>query len=294
MAGVTDLPFRMLCREQGADFLFTEMVSAKAVLYGNRNTDLLLRTDPAEGPTAVQLFGSDPRICAEIALRLEDAGWKYIDFNMGCPVPKIVNNGEGSALMKDPQLAAEIISAVTDRVSVPVSVKIRAGFDSEHINAPEMAVLLEQAGACAITVHARTREQYYHGKADWSIIRSVKEKVGIPVIGNGDVDSPDEAERMAAETGCDAVMIARGALGNPWVFSGKIPEPCELMEMMLRHLELQVSFDGEYAGVREMRKHLAWYTHGMKNSGAFRDEINRIEEYSVLKERIIRFFEKTD
>lgn len=274
MAGVTDLPFRLLCREQGAGLLCMEMVSAKAILYNNRNTEQLLTIHPDEKPVSLQLFGSDPKIMSEMAKRIEERPFAILDINMGCPVPKVVRNGEGSALMKNPKLVYEIVSAVVKAIEKPVTVKIRKGFDDEHVNAVEIAKIIEEAGAAAVAVHGRTREQYYSGTADWDIIRQVKEAVSIPVIGNGDVTSPQKAEALLQQTGCDGVMIARGAEGNPWIFSemtayeqtGKIPprpDMEELREMMLRHARLQLEYKGDYLGIREMRKHVAWYTKGV-------------------------------
>ncbi|MDO4938697.1 MAG: tRNA dihydrouridine synthase DusB [Lachnospiraceae bacterium] len=286
MAGITDLPFRLLCRQMGADEVISEMVSAKAILYNNKNTADLLRYDECEKPIALQLFGNDPDICAEIGRRVEDGPWSSINFNMGCPVPKVVNNGEGSALMKNPELAGSIISAMTKVMKKPVTVKFRKGFSEREVNAVEFAKVMEASGAACVMVHGRTREQYYHGIADWDIIRQVKEAVKIPVIGNGDVDSPGAADRMVRETGCDGVMIARAALGNPWVFAGYKPDRDELRETMLRHVRMQADYNGEHQAVLEMRKHLAWYTHGLKGSSAFRDEINHIDNYSELLQKI--------
>ena len=301
MAGVTDLPFRLLCKEQGAGLLCMEMISAKAVLYKNKNTESLMQIDPREMPVSLQLFGSEPKIMGEIAARIEDRPFALLDINMGCPVPKVVNNGEGSALMKDPLLAAKIVKAMTERIRKPVTVKIRKGFDEDHINAVEMALRMEEAGASAIAVHGRTREQYYSGKADWEIIARVKEAVQIPVIGNGDVDSPEAAERMIRETGCDGVMIGRAAQGNPWIFSrtihyletGELPEApslTEKKEMILRHGELQIACKGEYIGMREMRKHVAWYLAGFPNAARLRKaacELETMDELRRLLDEII-------
>ena len=270
MAGVTDLPFRLLCAEQGAGLLCMEMVSAKAILYNNKNTKAMLAIDEREHPVSLQLFGSDPQIMGDIAKRLEDEGVPFdiLDINMGCPVPKVVNNGEGSALMKNPILAGQIIEAMARATSRPVTVKIRKGFDDAHVNAPELAHIAQESGAAAVAVHGRTREQYYSGKADWSVIRKVKETVTIPVIGNGDILTAADAIRMGEETGCDGFMIARGARGNPWIFQQILhewetgeplakPTMGEMVEMMLRHARMQIEFKGEYVGIREMRKHAA-------------------------------------
>ena len=295
MAGVTDLPFRLLCKEQGAGLLCMEMISAKAIQYNNRNTKALLEIHPEEEPVSLQLFGSDPEVISEIAKRIEELPFEILDINMGCPVPKIVRNGEGSALMNQPKLVHEIVSKTVKAIQKPVTVKIRKGFNDESINAVEIAKIIEDAGAAAVAVHGRTREQYYSGKADWDIIRQVKEAVTIPVIGNGDVVSGESALAMMRQTGCDGVMIGRGAQGNLWIFSelveyektGVMPErPSneELKEMMLRHARLQIQYKGEYLGIREMRKHVSWYTTGLKNSAKLRGEINAVESYAELEE----------
>ena len=299
MAGVTDLPFRLLCKEQGAGLLCMEMVSAKAILYNNKNTETLLEIHPDEQPVSLQFFGSDPKIMSEMAKRVEERPFDIMDINMGCPVPKVVKNGEGSALMKNPKLVHEIVSAMVKAINKPVTVKIRKGFDDTCINAVEIAKIIEDAGAAAVAVHGRTREQYYSGTADWEIIRQVKEAVSIPVIGNGDVTSPQKAEELVKQTGCDGIMIAKGAQGNPWIFSemiayeqtGQLPDrPArrEVREMMLRHARLQLQYKGEYLGIREMRKHVAWYTKGLQGSAKLREEINRVESYAELEELLER------
>ena len=294
MAGVTDLPFRLLCKEQGAGLLCMEMVSAKAIQYGNKNTKALLEIHPEEQPVSLQLFGSDPNVISEIAKQIEELPFAILDINMGCPVPKIVKNGEGSALMKEPKLVYEIVSKTVKAIQKPVTVKIRKGFDDTSINAVEIAKIIEDAGAAAVTVHGRTREQYYSGQADWDIIRQVKGAISIPVIGNGDVTSGERAIAIQEQTGCDGVMIGRGAQGNPWIFSEllayektgvmpKRPDKDELKSMMLRHARLQIEYKGDYLGIREMRKHVAWYTTGLKNSAKLRGEINAVESYEELQ-----------
>ncbi len=293
MAGVTDLPFRLLCKEQGAGLLCMEMVSAKAIYYNNKNTNQLMEIHPDEGPVSLQLFGSEADIMAEMAKKVEERPFAILDINMGCPVPKVVNNGEGSALMKNPKLVEEIVYKVARAIRKPVTVKIRKGFDDAHTNAVEIARIAESAGAAAIAVHGRTREQYYSGKADWECIRSVKEAVSIPVIGNGDVTDALSAKKMLEQTGCDGIMIGRAAQGNPWLFRevaeylecGKIPprpSAGEVKEIIRKHATLQLSVKGEYTGVREMRKHLAWYTAGYPNSARFRQMINSMETMEEL------------
>lgn len=299
MAGVTDLPFRLLCKEQGAGLLCTEMVSAKAITYHNRNTEALLTTDPGERPVSLQLFGSDPDIISQAAAYIEDRPFDILDINMGCPVPKVAGNGEGSALMKEPGRVEQIISRLVKTTRKPVTVKIRKGFDEAHVNAVEIARIAEASGAAAVAVHGRTREQYYSGKADWDIIRQVKEAVAIPVIGNGDVDSPESARAMLEQTGCDGIMVGRAARGNPWIF-GRIrtfldtgtdpgkPSAKEVQEMMLRHARMQLAYKGEYTGIREMRKHIAWYTAGFPHSARLRARTNEVETLEELEELLTK------
>ncbi len=301
MAGVTDLPFRLLCREMGAGLVCMEMVSAKAIYYNNKNTEELLEVHPGEMPASLQLFGSDPDIVAQMAAKIEERPYAFIDFNMGCPVPKVVNNGEGSALMKNPKLVEELLTKLVKAVQKPVTVKIRKGFDDEHVNAVEIAKIAESCGVAAITVHGRTRMQYYSGKADWDIIRRVKEAVSVPVIGNGDVTGPESAKALMEQTGCDGVMIGRAAQGNPWIFRETttyldngilLPRPThqEKKEIVLRHAALQEQYKGEYTAVREMRKHLAWYTVGMPHSARFRGMINTLETMEELRSAVDEIF----
>ena len=303
MAGVTDLPFRVLCKEQGAGLLCMEMVSAKAIYYGSKNTEELMKISPAEMPVSLQLFGSDADIMADMAKKIEEKPFAVLDINMGCPVPKVVNNGEGSALMKNPKLAEEIITKMVKAVKKPVTVKIRKGFDEAHLNAVEMAKIAEASGAAAVAVHGRTREQYYAGKADWDCIRAVKEAVEIPVIGKGDVTDALSAERLLKETGCDGVMVGRAAQGNPFIFreiteyleTGVIPPkptPAEVRATIERHARMQMEEKGEYTGVREMRKHLSWYTVGYPNSAKYRQMINSMETMEELLHSLDMVFPK--
>lgn len=297
LAGITDLPMRRLAKEQGAAMVFSEMISAKGLWYKDKNTERLLATEPEEQPLMYQLFGSEPDIMAEAARQLKDRGNAGIDINMGCPVPKVVKNGEGSALLKTPDLLYEIVKAVVDNAGKPVTGKIRIGWDDDSINAVEIAKAIEAAGAAAVSVHGRTRMQYYSGNADWDMIRQVKEAVNIPVFGNGDVFTGEDALRLMDETGCDGVMIARGALGNPWIFRDAIalwkgeekpPAPTteEKISMMLRHLEDLAEHKSEYAAVREMRKHVGWYLKGVHGSAAIRRQVNSINDMNELRETL--------
>ena len=294
MAGVSDLPFRLLCHEQGAGMVCSEMISAKAILYHNKNTEELMQIHPDEGPVSLQLFGSDPDIVSEMAKKIEERPFSVLDLNMGCPVPKVVNNGEGSALMKNPLLAGKIIEKTAKAIQKPLTVKIRKGFDDAHVNAVEMAKIAQESGAAAVAVHGRTREQYYSGTADWDIIAQVKQAVKIPVIGNGDVVDAASALRLFEQTGCDGYMIARGAEGNPWIFRQILhyfetgehlsrPDFSEVTEMLLRHAKMQIDCKGDYTGIREIRKHAAWYTAGYRNSSKLRGRINEVENYEQLE-----------
>ena len=299
MAGVTDLPFRKLCKEQGAGLICMEMVSAKAISFHNKNTEALMEIDKCENPVSMQLFGSEPELMARVAAEIEERPFDILDINMGCPVPKVVNNGEGSALLKNPDLIVKIVKSVSSAIQKPLTVKVRIGFENEPVDIVEIAKRVEDAGAAAIAVHGRTRQQYYSGTADWDTIRRVKEAVTIPVIGNGDVDSPEKAEALIKETGCDGVMIGRAVRGNPWLFrelnhyfetGEKLPRPSaeEVREMILRHARMQIDLKGEFTGIREMRKHVAWYTAGMRHSAALRRETNLVSSYEELEKLLGR------
>ena len=297
MAGVTDLPFRLICKEQNCGMLYTEMVNAKALCYDDQNTKKMLKIEKEEHPVAIQIFGSDPEYMGGAAKISNSYPNEILDINMGCPAPKVVKNGDGSALLKNPELAEKVLRAVVENSEKPVTLKIRKGWDDTCINAVEIAKMAEDCGISAIAVHGRTREQYYSGKADWDIIREVKENVSIPVIGNGDVFEVEDAINMLNKTNCDAIMIGRGAQGNPWIFkrinhymqTGEIlPEPTleEKIDTAMKHLKLAVQEHGEYVAVREMRKHIAWYLKGLRNSARVRDEINKIESYEEVVNKL--------
>ena len=305
MAGVTDAAMRLLCREQGAAWSVSEMLSAKGWIYSqgkNREAQELLTRLPGEGVGGLQLFGREPELMAEAARRLRPAGFEFFDLNFGCPAPKITGNGEGSALMREPERIGRIVRAVADAVNCPVTAKIRAGWDAENVNAVEVARICEQAGAAAIAVHGRTRVQQYAGQADWSVIRAVKRSVSVPVLGNGDVRSGADALRMMEETGCDGVLVGRAAQGNPWIFreiraalaGEEIPEVTgpERVEMALRHFELELRLHGERGGLLEMRKHIAWYVHGMRGAAKFREQVNRLERPDDVRAALRRFAEE--
>lgn len=304
MAGVTDLPFRLLCKEQGAALVYTEMISAKGIYYQNKNTEKLWEISEKERPVSLQLFGSEPALMADMAEKIEERNFDILDINMGCPVPKVVNNGEGSALMKEPALAGRIVQAVSDRIKKPVTVKFRKGFYKGDHTAVEFAKRMEDCGAKAIAVHGRTREEYYSGKADWEVIAKVKEAVSIPVIASGDLFSAEDAIRCEEETGCDGFMLARGARGNPFLFHqiatyqetghpAEKPSIGEVVSIVLRHAKMLMEFKGDYLGIREMRKHVAWYTAGFANSAGLRRAVNQVETYEEL-ESLLKNFVKTN
>ena len=293
MAGVTDLPFRTICKEKGCGMLYTEMINAKALCYDDENTKKMLRMDKDEHPVAVQIFGSDPEFMGKAAIIMNQYPNEILDINMGCPAPKVIKNGDGSALMRNPKLAAEVLTAVVKNSEKPVTLKIRKGWDDDSVNAVEIAKIAEDCGISALAIHGRTREQFYSGKADWDIIAEIKQAINIPVIGNGDVFEVEDAVNMLEKTKCDAIMIGRGAQGNPWIFNrinhymktGEIlPEPTleEKITTAIRHMNLAVAEHGDYVAVREMRKHIGWYLKGLKNSAKYRDQINKITDYKEV------------
>ncbi|AUS98884.1 tRNA dihydrouridine synthase DusB [Clostridium thermosuccinogenes] len=303
MAGVTDMPFRILCKEQGCGFVYTEMVSAKGIHYNDDKSFKLTEISDIEKPAAVQIFGSDPSIMAEIAERLNDSDASVIDINMGCPTPKITKNGEGSALMQKPELVAAIVKAVVKASAKPVTVKIRKGWNDDSVNAVEIAKIVEDCGASAVAVHGRTREQFYSGQADWEIIGKVKKAVSIPVIGNGDIVKPEDAKRMLEQTGCDAVMIGRGAQGNPWIFKRTLyylekgemlPEPSadEKINTILRHMKMLIDLKGEHIGVCEMRKHIAWYIKGMRNATQVKEKVFRMKDAGEIMQLLEEYMKE--
>ncbi|WP_225624142.1 tRNA dihydrouridine synthase DusB [Thermoanaerobacterium thermosaccharolyticum] len=297
MAGVTDKPYRRICKDMGCGFAYTEMVSAKGLYYGSENTESLTDIDDEEN-VALQIFGSDPYIMGEIAKRLNTSNAKTIDINMGCPTPKIVKNGDGSALMMHPDVAESVIKAVVKNSIKPVTIKIRKGWDDDHINALEIAKMAESCGVKAVAIHGRTREQFYSGRADWDIIKKVKDNLKIPVIGNGDIFTPEDAKRMIDETGCDAVMVGRGAEGNPWIFkrilhylnTGEIlPEPTvsEKIDMILKHLDMVIDYKGEHVGILEMRKHIAWYLKGIRGASKIKQMVFTMSNYKEVKDLLL-------
>ena len=305
MAGVTDAAMRLLCSEQGAAWAVSEMLSAKGWVFSggkNRNAQDILRRLPGEGPAGLQLFGSEPEYIAEAARQLEPVGFQFFDLNFGCPAPKITGNGEGSAMMREPEKAGKVVRALVEATTLPVTVKIRSGWDGDSINAVEVAQICQDNGARAIAVHARTRVQQYSGRADWSIIRAVKRAVSVPVFGNGDVRSGADALRMLDETGCDAVMVGRAAQGNPWIFreiaaamrgeAALPPTPAERVAMAARHFQLEQRLFGDKLAVLQMRKHIAWYVHGMKDASRFRDGINQLNSADAVLEALRRYAEK--
>lgn len=293
MAGVTDLPFRLICKEKGCGMLYTEMINAKALCYDDENTKKMLKIEDEEHPIAVQIFGSDPEFMGKAAAIMNEYPNEILDINMGCPAPKVIKNGDGSALMRNPKLAAEVLESVVKNSKKPVTLKIRKGWDDDSVNAVEIAKIAEECGISALAIHGRTREQFYSGKADWDIIAEIKQSINIPVIGNGDVFEVEDAVNMLEKTKCDAIMIGRGAQGNPWIFkrinhymkTGEIlPEPTleEKITTAIKHMNLAVSEHGDYVAVREMRKHIGWYLKGLKNSAKYRDQINKITDYKEV------------